>query len=494
MNANSTVRLQRCLILAAAFLAMALSAAPASAARPFDFGFADDRFGDNLFTNANAGVRGKWFSRAEATGARYVRINVYWSLVAKGKPANPASPADPAYDWSEIDRAVESAAGTDLEVILLPLNAPGWAEAGDRPTNDPDLRAGTWKPNPNALRSFSQALASRYSGNFSPGLAQPNLPEVSLFEAWNEPNLRNYLNPQWNGRKPVSPGIYRDLLNAVYEGVKSVDGSNKVITGGTSPFGDDPGGRRVRPIFFWRQVFCLNNKLKRNCTKQAKFDIFGHNAINSPGDGPKKAASHPDDATPSDMKDLTKVVRAAERAGTVNGSRHPIWSTETWYESFPERKNAFSLKGQAKAMQEAMYILWKQGVENVIWLQVRDTPFNPGDGTLLTFQTGVYQANEKPKPAVAALQFPFVSKAKGKKGKATFWGIAPEAGSGGQVVIEQKFGSKWKSVDSAGSVAPGQTYFSKGKVKAKKGKATLRARQGSQTSLPWKLKLKRKKR
>jgi hypothetical protein len=484
------------LALALALLAAAAAAlAPTASAAPlqFSFGFADDRFGDNLFTHQNASVRAKWLNRTAQTGARYVRINVYWSLVARSQPANPASPADPACDWGEIDRAVKSADAAGLQVILLPLNAPGWAEGGDRPAGT-DLRTGTWKPAPNALQQFARAMASRYSGSFKESLLDQPLPRVSFFEAWNEPNLPNYLNPQWKGKKPVSPNVYRNMLNAVYDGVKSVHGSNKVITAGTSPFGDDPGGRRVRPIYFWRQVLCLNNKLKRSCTQKARFDIFGHNAINSPGDGPRKAASHRDDATPSDMKDLGKVVRAAERAGTAPGPKHPLWSTETWYESFPERKNAFSLKAHAKVMQEAMYVLWKQGVENVIWLQIRDTPYSPKDGSMRTFQTGVYLANEKPKPAVAALRTPFVVEQQGRKPKATFWGIAP-AGGGGTATIEQKVGGRWRQVTQIGGLTAGATFVKRARIPGANAKrAVFRARYGQRASAPWKMKLKRKPR
>ena len=513
IDARATIALLA-LVVAIAAACAAVAASPASAARPFDFGFADDRNADNLFTNSDPAVRQKWFARATAAGARYARINVYWSSVAPRKPANPTDPADPAYNWTEIDNAVTSARQQNLEVILLALNAPTWAEGANKPKN---IRGGVYKPDPGAFKQFATALAKRYSGTYVDpddppigggggcGLpicppaassaatggqaapakqAGPVLPRVTLYEAWNEPNLDNYIYPQWNGKSPASPEIYRNLLNGFYDGVKSVSSANQVIVGGTSPFGTPPGGSRMSPLFFWRQVFCLSNKLKKTagCTgsSQPRFDIFAHNAINSPGDTPDIHASNPDDATPADMGDLRKVLKAAEKRGTVLGRTHGFWSTETWYESSPPERaknKALPLKAQAQAMADAMYILWKQGATNVIWLQLRDSPYNPKNPALVGFQTGIYFLNEKPKPSVKALRFPFVVDVKGKRGpKAVFWGIAP---ADGQVKVQLKKGG-YRTVAKK-RVSGGEVFKLKGRLRGKGSK--LRATMGSQKSL-----------
>lgn len=503
--------------LIASFVALLLLPSGASAARSFDFGFADDRNADNLFTNRDPAVRSKWFARAADSRARFVRINVYWSSVAPSQPSNPTDPADPAYNWDELDAAVQSADAAGLEIILLALNAPAWAEGQNRPSN---IRGGVYRPNPGEFNKFAVALARRYSGTYADPLpsggggsggsggggglpipplprdageaedtvrrAGPILPQVRYWEAWNEPNLDNYIVPQWNGKKPASPDIYRDLLNGFYDGVKSVSSANQVVVGGTSPFGSDPGGTKMRPLYFWRQVFCLNKKLKKTggCTgaAQPRFDIFAHNAINSPGDKPQKAAAHPDDATPSDMGDLRKILRAAEKANTAGGARkHGLWSTETWYESNPPEKGrnkALSLKAHAQAMADAMYILWKQGASNVIWLQLRDSPYDPNQPALVGFQTGIYFLDERPKPAVKALQFPLVVDKKGKK-KAVFWGIAP---TNGKVKIQLKAkGKKGYRTVGKKKAGAGDVFKLKGKLVGKKPK--LRAKQGSQKSL-----------
>ena len=457
-------------------LGLLILAAPASAGKSFDFGFADDRFSDDLFTNESAAVRSKYLGLAADANATYARINVYWSSVAFTPPANPTDPSDPAYDFAEIDRAVKSANEQGLEVVLLVLNAPTWAEA---PGRHADLRPGTWKPSPDALRGFAEALARRYSGSY-PDPAGGSLPGVKYYEAWNEPNLRNYLNPLWEVRKPASPEVYRGLLNGFYAGIKAASSANRVITGGTSPFGEKPGGRRMRPLLFWREVFCLNRKLKKKCNESVNFDIFGHNGINSPGDPPSKEARHKDDATVSDFDDLGNILRAAEKWGTAKGAqRHQMWSTETWYESKPPQRRALSLKGQANAMQDSMYLLWRQKVSAVIFLQVRDSPYDPNTHALLGFQTGIYFVNNKPKPAVDAVRFPFVADRKGKK--TVLWTIPPDKG---KVKFELKQGGGFNKV-AAKRGKPGTVIKLTEKLPKK---AKLRAKQGKRTSLVYKSK------
>ena len=92
-------------------------------------------------------------------------------------------------------------------------------------------------------------MATRYSGACTRTRSgSASLPRVRYYEAFNEPNLPNYLAPQWVGKTPKSPELYRDLLNGFYAGVHSVNADNVVIGAGTAPFGDGPGTERMRPL------------------------------------------------------------------------------------------------------------------------------------------------------------------------------------------------------------------------------------------------------
>ncbi len=129
------------------------------------------------------------------------------------RPANPADPGDPGYDFSEIDSAVRDAQARGLDVMFTVFNAPEWAEGPNRPPVSNELApAGTWKPRSGRTsRTFATALATRYSGNYTPASGGGPLPDVRNYEAWNEENLWAYLSPQYEGNKQASrralPGV-----------------------------------------------------------------------------------------------------------------------------------------------------------------------------------------------------------------------------------------------------------------------------------------------
>jgi hypothetical protein len=312
---------------------------------------------------------------------------------------------------------------------------------------------------------------------------------VRYFEAWNEPNLPQYITPQWNGKKPVAPDTYRDLLNAFYAGLNRGNGSAKVIAGGTSPFGDKRGGKRMRPYYFWRELLCLKDrkKLKKQsgCASgddRAHLDIYGHNPINAvKGKGPTSKSPNPDDGVPANFKKLAKIVKAAEKKKTVlpKMKGRPGWGTETWYESKPPEKKAVSLKQQAKFMQQALYVLWKQKAKTVFFLQLRDSPFDPSLPALVGFQTGVYLPNDKAKPSLDAVRFPFVGDRKSKK-KVLIWGIAPESG---KLTIKDK-SKTLKKINAKES----KVFTTTVKLKKGGGKHKLKGSVGGEKSLVWKQK------
>ena len=451
--------------------------------KSLDIGFVDGQFSDNLLTSSDPAVRKKWFKRLKGANATDARINVYWSQVAGASPpASPTDPGDPSYNWTIIDDAVKSAQKVHAQVLLTVLAAPTWAEGPNRPA---DVRTGAWRPDAAQLGDFAKALAKRYSGKYNPGSGK--LPAVRYYEAWNEMNLPNYISPQWDGKKPLSPGIYRDMLNEFYAGIHSVSKKNRVVAGGTSPFGDKPGKKRMYPNYFWRNVLCLNNKLKKQkgCAKGknvAHVDIYATNSINgSRTAGPTSKPPNRDDSVPSNFGVLGKTFKAAQKQHTVKsaGKKMEGWSTETWYEGKPGDPRAVSAKKQAQFQEQSLYVLWQQGADAVFFLQLRDTPYDPSKPGLLGFQTGVYLANEKPKPALTATQFPFVADRKSKK-KVLLWGKAPASG---KLTITQK--GSGKSTVAKIKVKSGQIFT---KTVSLPGHHKLQAKIGKTKSLAWNLK------
>jgi hypothetical protein len=222
---------------------------------------------DGIVLSADPLIRDYALARAKAAGASVVRIPVNWAFhVAATPPASfdPTDPASTAYNFAGIDAAVRSAVADGFEPLLVVSHAPAFAEA---PRRWPFAYAGSWAPSPQALGQFATALARRYEGTFpdplDPGHA---LPRVSMFQAWNEPNLARYLEPQWVGEggrwRAFSPLLYRQLLNAFYVAVKSVRESDLVVAAGLAPTGDPPGVGRMAPLAFLRELLCLgaNNR------------------------------------------------------------------------------------------------------------------------------------------------------------------------------------------------------------------------------------------
>jgi hypothetical protein len=459
-----------CALIAALQL---LGAADARAAAPFTTGFYDQ----GAYTSSSSDI---WFGRSNDAGAGIVRIQAFWSQLAPGsRPVDPSSSADPAYDWSYLDDAVRGANAHGLEVLLSADRAPAWAEGPNRPASAP---AGTWRPDPAEYGLFAHALAQRYSGAIlDPDNPTKLLPRVRYYQAWNEPNLSTYLTPQWSGKTAVSPLIYRQLLNAFYDGVKGpingADQSNFVVGAGTAPFGDlGTGGRRISPLLFARTLYCLSGKKLKttSCPDPAHLDAISHHPY-SVG-GPRWKAYNADDASVPDVWKVVRVLRRAESTGRVLPTgRKRVWATEISWDSSPPDPQGVPAATQARWLEESMYVLWSQGVDTMIWYLIQDAAPTPSYAQ--TYQSGVYLRNGTAKPSLTAFRFPFVTERRSKS-KLRAWGRALEDGT---VSIQVKGRHGWHTVKRLDGKADG-VFMTKLSVK---GPAKLRAQAPWGTSLIW---------
>jgi hypothetical protein len=211
---------------------------------------------------------------------------------------------------------------------------------------------------------------------------------------------------------------------------------------------------------------------------KAAFDVLAHHPINTSG-GPTTSAIHPNDASTPDFKKVVKTLRAAERQNTVaTGGRHPAWATELWWDSDPpDNVEGVPLKTQARYLEQALYILWKQGARVVINLQIVDSPFdsqNPFENN----STGLFFARGSPKPALTAFRFPFVTARGGGAGTLEAWGRPPAAG---RLRIERRARGGWRRVKSV-RVQAGNVFRTRLKLH---GKQRLRAQVSGERSLVW---------
>jgi hypothetical protein len=456
-------------------LLVSTAVARADSLHPLLFGY-----NDGLFASEESETREHWLEAAGETGASIARIDVRWRSIAPEKPPagfEASNPDAPGYEWETLDDAVRSAAVNGLTVLFTVYQAPAWAEGPGRPH---DAEPGSWKPQSGPYEQFAQALASRYDGGHpDPLLPGKKLPRVRYFEAWNEPNLDTYLNPQWEGNEWAGASRYRGLLNGFYSGVKASQPSATVLAGSLAPFGDPPGGERTPPVLFLRSLLCLHGgKLTPvACPEPAHFDVLSDHPI-AVG-APSQSASSPLDVTTPDMDHLVTILEMAERDHLVLPrlkSKRPLWATEFWYDTDPPDPNGLSLATQARWYEQDLYSFWQQGAQVAIELQVRDAP--AGRGYSFSNQSGAYFLDGSPKPSATAFRFPLVAHRTGPF-KVEVWGIAPK---GGKVKIQVLRKGGWKTLGTTSTV--GRPHPFEASVELLRfGK--LRAVQGSEVSLPW---------
>jgi hypothetical protein len=302
---------------------------------------------------------------------------------------------------------------------------------------------------------------------------------VRYWQGWNEPNLAFYLGPQWIRSRhrwlPESPTIFRALMNAFYRSVKSVSPSNFVVMAGTAPYGDPPGQARMPPIQFDRYLFCLSSGLTPTpCANPVHLDAVAHHPYGI--GGPLWHAGNPDDAAVADLYKVDRVLRAAERTRHVLPVGHKqLWVTEISWDSDPPDPHGVPIQRQARWYEQALYVLWRQHVDTVLFIYIADGAPVPNYAS--SYQAGLYFLNGDPKPAATAFRFPFVTqRVRGSSAQA--WVRAPLAG---RLEIERKVGAGWSALKSF-SVRYHQIVTTTLHLS---GAARLRARIGPETSLVW---------
>lgn len=327
--------------------------------------------------------------RARQLGVEVVRVMLRWQDVAPAaesfkRPAglDAADPADySAAAWAPYDAAIEDA-GLDGITIDLDVvgGAPLWATGPGMPKTS-NCPCNNWDPSASALGQFVRALGTRYSGNYDPvdGRLEPgnpiDLPRVSFWSLWNEPDYGPSLAPQGtpgNTRVEESPRLYRALVDQAWTALGATGHARDTILigelapRGTVTFGNFNG---MTPLQFVRALYCVNSAYQplrgaaareRSCptTPAASKQFVSQNPglFHASGfsDHPYMRWYPPDreenvPATANFARLLPNYASLAEighletgldRALGAYGSRrkYPIWNTEFGYITSPPKK------------------------------------------------------------------------------------------------------------------------------------------------------------
>ena len=319
--------------------------------------------------------RALMLDRVRDTGATLLRTIVVWRDAAPNRPASAADPFDPAYRLDDVDDLARSAQQRGMELLITIWGTPEWANGRQTPNRPPH--------NPAALEHFATALADRYSGRHS------GYPAVRLFSAWNEPNLEQFLAPQFDSAgRSVGPALYAPLARAVYTGVKRGNRDALVAIGETSPRGHDvPKNGRVQdshsPARFAR--------LLSEAEPPLRFDAWAqHPYPPQPRIAPQKPVRWPRVGIGNLEHFGTALDDWFGREGT------PIWITEYAHETRPPERLGVDPTLQARYAEDALSLVAENPRFRVfIWFVFRDRRDD-------LWQSGLLGEDSAPKPALAS--------------------------------------------------------------------------------------------
>jgi hypothetical protein len=355
-------------------------------------------------------------ARMKELGIDRVRITASWSSLtrepeADGKPAGFDGGDPAAYEqarWQALDTAIRAIHGAGLQALVdIGFWAPHWA------TSDPPGARARTDIDAQEYAAFAKAVALRYSGSFTPppapqaappdpsqdeslikDLLQPlvpfplplplplaqqrrtraaqagaaaapdePLPQVDRFILWNEPNHQGLLLPQWKGRTPASPAVYRAMLRAGWAAIKQARDNVSVLIGNTSSTGGQRGVGPVAPLEFLRELACVDAKLKpRKTAECANFsplpgDGWAHHPY-SQNERPSRVSkprTEAGDLRVADLPQLAATLDRLVRMGRIARANRNIYLTEFGYET-----KGIPGRPRVDESQQARWLTWAE--------------------------------------------------------------------------------------------------------------------------------------
>ena len=434
-------------------------------------------------------------------GVDTVRVTVLWKVGAERARSSKAKDrrfrrlgaddpkAYPKGNWDRYDHLVRSAGARGIGVYFN-VTGPGPEWCCPTPPKGEEENASTWMPNAREFKLFFEAVGRRYSGKYEDENSRAKkrkdrlLPRVTFWSLWNEPNQGGWLTPQfWKGRA-YSPSLFRSLYIKGHEGlVATGHGDDVILLGETAPNGKNENRSRapMYPTTFIKTLFCVDGAGNRRpglgCDE---FDANGPLLATAYAHHPYTKDRSPLVADVSDqaitmanLDTLTTLLdNIAEKTSRVQDEM-PLALTEFGYETQPpDPFNGVTLAKQADYSNLADLLAWANPrvltQTQFLLRDVKPLKSSSERRRWFTYQSGLYFANGKPKPAAAAYRFPFLAQAAAKtaEGKQTYilWGqlrFRPNRASDIVYFQHQPAGTKdWNLI--GGTRTSGRNYFNSG--------------------------------
>ncbi len=324
-----------------------------------------------------------------AAGTDWVRVTAGWDVI---------EPARGTFVWTALDQlhAMATERGLKLDVDIA-FFLPPWLERMDV----------------DAYADFASAVAARY-------------PDAAAFTVWNEPNLATFLRPQWVGGRPDSPVVYRAMVRAAVPRIRAAAPDALVLIGATSSLGaaTGEGDDRMAPLTFLRAFAGGGGP-----------PIPGDGWSHHPYTGSLAPWQHDPQPETVRMGDLDRLTGELHRLYTAGRFEHdlPVYITEYGDQTNPPDPTwDITPADQAQRLGEAERIARANPrIRAVSQFLVRDLPERPGDDLRTRwrdYQSGLFFADGRPKPARAAFALPLSARAVGAN-RVAFWGLV-RPGSG----------------------------------------------------------------
>jgi hypothetical protein len=463
-------------IIVAVIIVLAHGAAPVRAA-PYETMIQDDNV---LVYGSDANVA-TGMGLLRNLGVDRARITLPWSLAAprpkdRRKPRGFRADQPDAYAPSvakyrstfifRIDRAVVLGAANGVKIDLdLGFGAPRWAAAG---FGSKDRFGAVNRPSPAEFARFARAMARRYSGRFAPLRGKFVLPQVDVFELWNEPNVPTFMQPEWQNGVPVAADQYRAMVQAAYPAVKAVNRGAKVLIGVTAPGGGTRGGATspIAPIPFLRRLACVDARLRRvhdgGCRhfRRVPGDGLSHHpyALKSP---PGVPTSDPNIVRIANLDRITSLTARLVSRHRFAPATRDLWLTEFGYETNdPVTTKPWTLGQQTRLLAQAEYLSQRNpNVRAVTQFLLRDVLTAPAlrlakRGSRGRFpgswQTGLYYEDFRPKPSAFTFPLTLLPFRDGDTSVGIFGHIRTDRNGGLNVRIEgQQPDGTWAPIDTS---------------------------------------------
>ncbi len=331
-----------CLRLAvfAAFAVGVLGSAPTASALPTDFW--------GVVPQGPPSV--EQLQRLKRGGVDSMRIPISWASVQPVKGG--------AWNWSDADTLIKTAAAARLDVLPFLSSAPVWAVPIDRrfgssaflPVRTGVQRAG-WK-------KFVAQAVLRYGPNGTFWSENPTLPQkpIRVWQIWNEPNFKYFV------ARP-NPAEYGKLVTLSSAAIKAVDPGAQVVLGGLFARPIEATFHKNPPQAYFASDF-LEQMYKSTPGIKSKFQGY---------------ALHPYTGS---WKNLTSRIEEVRRVLKLNhDAGKALYVTELgWSSEPPQPHNSFAkgVAGQARELKGAFRLfaakqrLWN--MQQVDWFSIGDAP------------------------------------------------------------------------------------------------------------------------